>query len=167
MTAAPSMAEVLAEHREDPTYPDTCICETEVPDYLDGHYAEHLADALAAAGFGHVASVAAHAETCERVAMEQAERAEAAEARVAAAAALHRPIRVYEECDHDADHGCEPIEVYDYTGCSESAIGWACATCCYDDEYPIECCPHGADHRGVTEADSCPTRAALDGEGGR
>lgn len=85
--------------------------------------------------------------------------------------ALHRPIRVYDECEHDEDHGCEPIEVYDYMGCSESVIGWACETCCYDDEYPLETCPHGADHLGVTEAESCPTLAALsspspDAEGG-
>lgn len=63
MTAAPSMAEVLAEHREDATYPDTCICETEVPDHLDGHYADHLAQALADAGFGHVASVERERDT--------------------------------------------------------------------------------------------------------
>ena len=28
--------------------------------------------------------------------------------------AIHVPIRVYDECEHDADHGCEPVEVYDY-----------------------------------------------------
>lgn len=81
-------------------------------------------------------------------------------------AALHRPIRVYDECEHDEDHGCEPVEVYDYMGCSESVIGWACETCCYEHgEYPREDCPHGADHQDVTEAESCPTLAALGGEG--
>ncbi len=81
--------------------------------------------------------------------------------------AIHQPIRVYDECEHDADHGCEPIEVYDYMACSESQIGWGCAVCCYDDDYPLELCPHGGDHRGVGESDSCPTRAAVEGGGDR
>lgn len=75
--------------------------------------------------------------------------------------ALHRPIRVYDECEHDEDHGCEPVYVYDYIGCSESVIGWACAACCYDDEYPREDCPHGATHSGIERANSCPTHTAL------
>lgn len=99
---------------------------------------------------------------------ENYERAEAAEQReadlrrkVAAIEALHRPIRVYDECEHDADHGCDPVEVYDYMGCSESMIGWGCSVCCYDDESPREDCPHGAVHRGVDQSASCPTHAAL------
>lgn len=75
--------------------------------------------------------------------------------------ALHQPIRVYDECEHSADHGCEPVEVYDYVGCSESVIGWGCVVCCYDDEYPREDCPHGADHRGVPREASCPTHALI------
>lgn len=74
---------------------------------------------------------------------------------------IHRPIRSYAECEHDADHGCDPIEVYDYTACSESFSGWACSTCCYDDGYPLETCPHGAIHDGVRRIDSCPTSTAL------
>lgn len=88
-------------------------------------------------------------------------RAEADAAWVAKVNKLHAPIRVYDECEHDADHGCDPIEVYDYMGCSESVIGWGCPICCYDDEYPREDCPHGADHRGVTREQSCPTRALI------
>lgn len=78
--------------------------------------------------------------------------------------AIHAPVRVYDECEHDSDHGCEPVELYDYRGCSESAIGWGCSVCCYDDEHPRESCPHGADHHGVTKADACPTVAALRGD---
>lgn len=78
--------------------------------------------------------------------------------------AIHAPVRVYDECEHDSDHGCEPVELYDYRGCSESAIGWGCSVCCYDDEHPRENCPHGADHHGVTKADACPTVAALRGD---
>lgn len=74
--------------------------------------------------------------------------------------ALHRPIRVYDECDHD-DCQAEQIEVCDYTACADSVIGWGCESCCYDEDYPIEDCPHGADHRGVSEDDSCPTHAAV------
>ena len=40
------LAGVLCEHREDHAYPDTCVCETDVPDFLDNHFATHLADAL-------------------------------------------------------------------------------------------------------------------------
>lgn len=73
---------------------------------------------------------------------------------------LHCPIRVYDECDHQ-DCEAEQIEVYDYRACADSQIGWGCQTCCYDDDMPIEDCPHGADHQGVAEADSCPTHAAV------
>ncbi len=86
---------------------------------------------------------------------------DAALAVVEAVRTIHRPIRVYDECEHDADHGCEPIEVYDYMACNESAIGWACSVCCYDDEMPIEGCPHGAVHNGVTREHACPTTEAL------
>ena len=86
---------------------------------------------------------------------------EAERAKVAGGLALHKPTRVYDECDHDPEHECEPIEVYDYMGCSESVIGWACETCCYDDDSPIEGCPHGADHRDVPREHACPTAAAL------
>lgn len=74
--------------------------------------------------------------------------------------ALHRPIRVYDECDHD-DCQAEQIEVCDYMACADSVIGWGCESCCYDEDYPIEDCPHGADHRGVSKDDSCPTHAAV------
>jgi len=84
----PSMTEVLAEHRFALDYwgdPSQCQCGSDVrtQEQMDAH----VAQALTAAGFGHVASVEAHAETCERVAMAQAERAEAAEAKVPAAKA--------------------------------------------------------------------------------
>lgn len=90
----------------------------------------------------------------------QAELAAAREA-LARVKAIHAPIRVYDECKHDDDRGCEPVEVYDYMGCTESVIGWGCAVCCYDDECPREDCPHGAIHDGVTREQSCPTHAAL------
>lgn len=81
---------------------------------------------------------------------------------IARARALHKPIRVYDECDHQ-DCENDPIEVYDYAACRDSQIGWGCLVCCYDDEHPREHCPHGGDHRDVVEADSCPTHSALDG----
>ena len=82
--------------------------------------------------------------------------------RIAAAVMeLHRPIRVYDECDHD-DCQADPIEVYDYMACTDSAIGWACETCCYDDEMPLENCPHGGCHNGVEWADSCPTHKLME-----
>ena len=78
---------------------------------------------------------------------------------------IHRPIRVYDECEcdlkNDDDH--EQIELLDYTACRKSFIGWACESCCYDDEYPLENCPHGAVHHDVLEEDSCPTNQALKG----
>lgn len=40
------VAAVLAEHREDGTYPDSCICENVVPD-AEGHYVAHVAEVLA------------------------------------------------------------------------------------------------------------------------
>ena len=46
--AREEFAAVLAEHREDPGCLDTCVCEAEIPDELDRHYAHHLADALLA-----------------------------------------------------------------------------------------------------------------------
>ena len=74
---------------------------------------------------------------------------------------LHKPIPVYDECEHDAEHGCEPVELADYTACSESAIGWACETCCYDEGYGFENCPHAADHAGVSKSQSCPTMQII------
>lgn len=79
---------------------------------------------------------------------------------------VHRPIRVYDECQHDADHGCEIVELADYTGCNESVIGWACDHCCYGNggEWPKEECPHGGDHGGTPKSESCPTIQALEGD---
>lgn len=77
---------------------------------------------------------------------------------------LHRPVRVYDECEHTLDHGCKRIEVYDYVGCDESFSGWACSKCCYDGEYPLECCDHGsANHSGIDFDHACRTRAILMG----
>lgn len=42
-----SLEALFRKHREDPTWPDTCICETEVPDVdesrREGHYEAHAA----------------------------------------------------------------------------------------------------------------------------
>lgn len=77
---------------------------------------------------------------------------------------LHKPIPVYDECEHDADRGCEPVELMVYIACSESVIGWACEICCYDEGYGFEDCPHAADHAGVPKSQSCPTAQIINKE---
>lgn len=49
------IVELLLAHREDPTWPDSCVCQDAIPagGFRDGQYAKHLADAIAA----HLAEV--------------------------------------------------------------------------------------------------------------
>lgn len=84
--------------------------------------------------------------------------------RIESAKSLHRQIPVHDECEHDADYGCSQFYLFGaYLACEESFIGWACQHCCYDDEIPIEYCPHEGNHRDVGKEDSCPTMRALIG----
>lgn len=82
-------------------------------------------------------------------------------ARNARALELHRPIRVYDECQHPADHGCTPVDVHPFGGCDQSFIGWACACCCFDGVEPVECRDHDGLHEGVDMDHACRTRATL------
>ncbi|MDP9820462.1 hypothetical protein [Nocardioides massiliensis] len=137
MTETPSMAEVLAEHDDPPGWmwsasdqmvyacecgdhyaagPIDVIQEVEVTAAAEWHRA-HVAQALAAAGFGHVASVEAERDAFfgkamefKRIAIENAERAQAAEAQVAAARALadewmanSNEVSKFIDADHAAD----------------------------------------------------------------
>lgn len=47
------LAEIIAEHREDSTWVDSCLCQDAIPSggFPDGQYAQHLADLLIAAGW--------------------------------------------------------------------------------------------------------------------
>ncbi len=151
MSAAPSMAEVLAKHAarwdHDESYymPVACECGAERPDGPGSDelwHAAHVAQALAAAGFGHVASVEAerdgNASAARALIRGQAElgrRLAAAEARVAAVRAL-------------ADEW-------------ESDLGLnRCPSCLH---IPATDCDHGEGYHHAL-SDLCRT---LDGEGGR
>ena len=72
-------------------------------------------------------------------------------------AASAEPLTI-SSANHNAGLAVSPVRGIGETGCT---VGWGCAVCCYDNEHPREDCPHGADHRGVTNGESCPTRAAL------
>ena len=67
---------------------------------------------------------------------------------VIAVSELHRPIRVYDDC---GDPEClnDHVWIADTVACEDSAIGWACARCCYYGEHPLECADHHGDHKGV------------------
>ena len=82
---------------------------------------------------------------------------------VLAVSELHRPIRVYDDC---GDPEClnDHVWIADTVACEDSAIGWACARCCYYGEHPLECADHKGDHKGVPQVRACATRAALNGE---
>ena len=82
---------------------------------------------------------------------------------VIAVSELHRPIRVYDDC---GDPEClnDHVWIADTVACEDSAIGWACARCCYYGEHPLECADHKGDHKGVSQDQACATRAALNGE---
>ena len=76
---------------------------------------------------------------------------------------MHDPLRVYDEC---GDPEClnDHEWIADTFACEDSAIGWACARCCYDGEHPLECDDHHGDHKGVPQVRACATRAALNGD---
>ena len=82
---------------------------------------------------------------------------------VIAVSELHRPIRVYDDC---GDPEClnDHVWIADTVACEDSAIGWACARCCYYGEHPLECDDHHGDHKGVPQVRACATRAALNGD---
>ena len=82
---------------------------------------------------------------------------------VIAVSELHQPIRVYDDC---GDPECLNDHEWfaDTVACEDSAIGWACARCCYHGEHPLECADHKGDHKGVTADQACSTRTALNGE---
>ena len=82
---------------------------------------------------------------------------------VIAVSELHRPIRVYDDC---GDPEClnDHVWIADTVACEDSAIGWACARCCYYGEHPLECADHKGDHKGVPQVRACATRAALKGD---
>ena len=82
---------------------------------------------------------------------------------VIAVSELHRPIRVYDDC---GDPEClnDHVWIADTVACEDSAIGWACARCCYYGEHPLECADHKGDHKGVPQVRACATRAALNGD---
>ena len=75
---------------------------------------------------------------------------------------LHRPIRVYDDCG-DPECPNDHVWVADTVACEDSAIGWACARCCYYGEHPLECADHKGDHKGVPADQACATRTALNG----
>ena len=91
---------------------------------------------------------------------EQVKSAPALARAVIAASELHRPIRVYDDC---GDPEClnDHVWIADTVACEDSAIGWACARCCYYGEHPLECADHKGDHTGVPQDQACFTRAAL------
>lgn len=82
---------------------------------------------------------------------------------VIAVSEMHDPLRVYDECG-DPDCLNDHEWIADTFACEDSAIGWACARCCYDGEHPLECDDHHGDHKGVPQVRACATRAALNGE---
>lgn len=82
---------------------------------------------------------------------------------VLAVSEVHDPLRVYDDC---GDPEClnDHEWIADTVACEDSAIGWACARCCYYGEHPLECADHHGDHKGVPQVRACATRAALNGE---
>lgn len=91
--------------------------------------------------------------------------AEVAEARIEAVKAIHKPFKVFDECDHD--HGDEPADEspgatvvdVDGIGLTCNHMYSICTACCTDDGQ-TEYCADGHDHgRGKP---ICPTTAALE-----
>lgn len=72
-------------------------------------------------------------------------------------------MKVYDECDHE-NCAADPIELYDFTTCADSLMGYACGTCCRDSDFMADDCPHGLDHTGTTRTTYCPTVVAARGE---
>jgi hypothetical protein len=85
---------------------------------------------------------------------------------IAAVRKLHKPFRIYEECDHD-EHGddADLIECEDFTTCEDGYLHSICTECCTTDVYgtreQTENCA-GA-HRHDDARPLCATIAALDG----
>jgi hypothetical protein len=79
---------------------------------------------------------------------------------------LHKPFRIYEECDHGfllPEHGDDVvlIECEDFTTCEAGYMYSVCAECCCDGvEQQTEECAGGHEHDGSKPL--CRTLAALD-----
>ena len=100
-----------------------------------------------------------HAEAFE-------ERAVAAEARLAAVRALHPPIRIYDECDHDHPEDWDGwIDAGDFLTCAVMHLYTICTTCCTEGGPDPEQSSWCADHHDHTTdpATICATVRALDG----
>jgi hypothetical protein len=89
--------------------------------------------------------------------------------RVAAVRKLHKPFRIYEECDHDADDhedtDVDLIECDDFTTCEAGYTHSICTECCTTEWAGIrqqtEDCADA--HRHDDARPLCVTIAALDG----
>lgn len=85
-------------------------------------------------------------------------------AAVQAVVVIHKPVKIYDECDcpdgtHPEDY--EYIDCQDYVGCDNSMTGIGCDECCVDawDSLTQEC---GENHTHVKDPDKrCPTVAAV------
>jgi hypothetical protein len=75
--------------------------------------------------------------------------------------ALHKPIKVYDECEcPDGTHPdeYEYIDCEDYAGCENTFSHEACETCCTEGDYISEWCSDHHDHKGHR----CPTVEAIE-----
>ena len=168
---APSMAEVLAKHAarwdHDVSYymPVACECGVERPDG-DGSdelwHAEHQAQALADAGFGHVASVKRKRDDLMALAVEATRRrgeaiarAEAAEAKVVAVRKVadewevelgrRAPLDREGTCD-----GCAETKHLVSSYSTPDSEPWLCAEC------DTESRRHFADLRRALDGEATP-----------
>ncbi|CAH0255875.1 hypothetical protein SRABI83_03242 [Arthrobacter sp. Bi83] len=85
-------------------------------------------------------------------------------AAIDAVIALHRPIKVYDECEcpegtHPEDY--EWIDCEDYNGCENSFTHYACEECCTSFDYISEACSDHHTH-SKDEGHRCPTIKALE-----
>jgi hypothetical protein len=78
-------------------------------------------------------------------------------------AELHRPAKIYDECEcpdstHPEDY--EYIDCEDYVGCHNSLSGIGCEECCVDGDYLSQACGESHTH-DMDQSKRCPTVAAL------
>jgi hypothetical protein len=85
-------------------------------------------------------------------------------AQVQAVEALHQPMRIYDECEHDHPEDWPGwIDTGEFLTCAAAYLHSVCRTCCVENtKYPEQAswCADGHDHRSE-DAHACPTRAAL------
>lgn len=82
---------------------------------------------------------------------------------IEAVLALHKPIKVYNECDcPDGTHPeeYEWIDCEDYVGCENSFSHYACEECCTAWDNITEGCSETHSHARALDT-RCPTVAAL------